>query len=169
MLPTQTELQALLNYNPKTGTLTWKPRPDSVRGWNTRHAGKPAFTAKDRKGYFVGAIYCTNYRAARVIFKLHHGIDAEQVDHIDGDRSNNKISNLRAVTHQQNQQNMKRSTRNTSGVTGVSWNTGKSRWDAKISVNGKTVLIGRFTDFNEAVAARKERERELGYHPNHGR
>jgi hypothetical protein len=172
MLPTQSELQALLNYNPNTGTLIWKERPGTERtmkSWNTKYAGKPAFTAIDRKGYRVGAINAVNYRAARVIYKLHHGVDAEQVDHIDGDRSNNRIMNLRAVTHQQNQQNMKRSSRNTSGVVGVSWNTGKSRWDAKISVDGRSILIGRFINFEEAVAARKRHEVELGYHPNHGR
>lgn len=169
MMPTQSELQALLNYDPSTGALIWKERPGAVRSWNTKYAGKPAFTAKDRKGYYVGAVGGINYRAARVIYKLYHGVEAEQVDHIDGDRSNNRIVNLRAVTHQQNQQNMKKSSRNKSGVVGVSWNKAKNRWDAKISFNGGSVLIGRFTDFDAAVAARKQYEQKLGYHPNHGR
>jgi hypothetical protein len=169
---TQKELQELLIYVPEIGTLIWKERPGNGRtdkSWNTKYAGKEAFTAVDRKGYRVGSINYVNYRAARVIYKLYHGIEAEQVDHIDGDRSNNRIVNLRAVTHQQNQQNMKRSSRNTSGVVGVSWNSGKNRWDAKISVDGTSVLIGRYIDFHEAVIARKRREQELGYHPNHGR
>jgi len=169
-MPDQQTLQNLLDYNPLTGMLLWKPRlGQGNRSWNTRYAGKPAFTAVDHKGYQVGAINGTNYRAARVIYKLCHGVDAHQVDHIDGNRLNNRIDNLRAVTGQQNQQNMKRCTRNKSGVTGVSWNTEKNRWDAKITHNKKTILLGRFTDFDEAVATRKQAENEFGFHPNHGR
>ena len=175
-LPTQSELQALLSYDPQTGTLVWRKRPRhlfqderSFKTWNARYANKLAFTSIDRKGYFVGAVNNVNYRAARVIYKLVQGVDANQIDHVDGNRLNNRIENLRNVTGQQNQQNMKRCSRNKSGVTGVSWNKAKNRWDAKITHNRKTTLIGRFINLDDAVAARKQEEIALGFHPNHGR
>lgn len=175
-LPTQKMLQDLLTYDPATGQLFWKLRPQimfpdvrSWKTWNIRYADKPAFTAIDRKGYHVGAINSTSYRAARLVYKLCHGVDADQVDHIDGDRTNNKIANLRNVSGQQNQQNMKRCSRNTSGITGVSWNSERNRWEARITYNRKTISLGRFVDFEEATAARKEAEKQYGFHSNHGR
>lgn len=74
MLPTQVELKALLDYDPNTGILIWKYRPRNLfksnraySTWNSRYAGKQAFTAIDKKGYNTGAINNVNYRAPRVI------------------------------------------------------------------------------------------------------
>ncbi len=176
MLPSQSELQDLLDYDPATGILRWKPRRQSrfpstrnQKSWNTRYAFKAAFTAIDRKGYNVGAIFNTNYRAPRVIWKLVYGGDPIQVDHEDGNTQNNRLKNLRNVTGIQNQRNMKRAINNTSGVTGVSWNNTKKRWEAKIKVNGSTIHLGRFASFNDAIIARKKGETQYGFHPNHGR
>ena len=175
-LPTRQELSQLLSYDPNTGKLTWKSRPRSMFSsdracstWNSRYAGKQAFTATTAKGYHVGAVNNKLYRANRIIFKMIHGYDPIQVDHEDGDNQNDRLSNLREVTGQQNQQNMRRSTSNTSGVTGVIWNAAKGKWDARITVNRKSIHLGRTTDFNEAVSLRKKAERHYGFHPNHGR
>lgn len=176
MLPSQTELKQLLDYDQITGVLIWRARPRSMfpsdRAWNTwhsRYAWKPAFTATDRKGYHVGSIYDVNYRASRVIYKWMTGIDAHQVDHEDGNNQNDRWYNLRNVTNQQNQQNMKQASNNTSGTTGVSWNAAKNRWEAKIKSNGKTIHLGRYADINDAINARKQAEKQYGFHPNHGR
>lgn len=176
MLPPQSELKALLDYDPTTGTLQWRTRPRSMfltdrswSTWNSRYANQIAFTSVDRKGYNVGAIYDQNYRAPRVIFKWMTGIDADQVDHEDGNTQNNRWVNLRDVTGQQNQKNMKRASNNTSGFTGVSWNSQKERWEAKIKVNQRTIHIGRFRSKMDAVIARKRAEIDYGFHPNHGR
>lgn len=175
-LPSQAELQALLSYNPTTGELFWKQRPRSrftsdraCSTWNSRYAGQPAFTAVDRKGYRVGGINDQTYRASRVIYKLVHGIDADQVDHEDGNRQNNRLLNLRDVSGLDNQRNMKRPSNNTSGVIGVSWDTAKNKWTARIKVNGKTIHLGRFSELADAAAARKQAEQQHGFHPNHGR
>ncbi len=175
-LPTQAELHDLLDYNPATGELTWKLRPRSLftsdrifKSWNTTFAGQRAFTAVDRKGYLVGALFNVNYRAARVIFKLVHGIDADQVDHEDGDRKNNRIHNLRNVSGQQNQMNMKRPSNNTSGHIGVAWDASKKKWMAYIKVDTKRIHLGRFDDIQDAVNARKQAEQQHGFHTNHGR
>lgn len=175
MLPSQHELLTLLDYDPVSGILTWKPRDKSLfadqrafASWNTKYAGKPAFTAIDRKGYNVGAINYINYRASRVIFKMVHGIDPIQVDHEDGNTLNNRQYNLRDVSGSVNQQNMKRASNNTSGVTGVCWSNSKNKWEAKIKVRGETIHLGRYHTFNDATAARKAGEQHYGFHPNHG-
>lgn len=173
-LPSQAELLTLLEYDSITGKLYWKPRSltlfknqRSCSTWNSRYAGKEAFTAVDRKGYNVGAIHNINYRASRVIFKILYDIDADQVDHEDGNTQNNRPLNLRNVSSQDNQKNMKKPVNNTSGVVGVSWNVQKQKWDARIGHNSKH--LGRFDNFEDAVACRKEAEIAQGYHKNHGR
>ena len=92
----------------------------------------------------------------------------DQVDHIDGNGLNNRWNNLREVSSQENNMNMRLSSNNTSGVTGVCWATRDKRWIANIKVNRKNKCLGYFTDFNEAVAARKAAEIEHGFHCNHG-
>ncbi|ARW59020.1 HNH endonuclease [Pectobacterium phage vB_PatP_CB5] len=80
--------------------LRWKAAPSKrVR------AGAPAFTTLDIYGYMRGMFQRKHYQAHRVVFYLTHGYWAEQIDHIDGDRANNKPTNLRAVTQTQNQHN----------------------------------------------------------------
>lgn len=89
----------------------------------------------------------------RVILGAPHG---REVDHIAGDGLDNRRSNLRLATHQQNACNMRRHRDNKSGFKGVYWNTGKQRWDAKICVKGKHHLLGRFVDKEDAIRAYAE-------------
>ena len=176
LLPTQAELQALLDYNPLTGILTWKPRTASQisheagrKAWNTKYADKPAFTATDDQGYKLGAINYVNMKAHRVIFKLVYGFDPVFIDHEDHDRSNNRLKNLRDASRKQNQQNMKKTKANSSGTTGVSWNAKKNGWDAYIGVNGRKKNLGRFKTIQEAQKVRTDAELSEAYHANHGR
>ena len=169
-------LLQLLDYNPLTGELTWKFRPSEffsneryAKQWNDRYAGKRAFTAVDAKGYHVGGIFDQTFRANRIIFMMVHGYIPNQVDHEDGNPQNDRLTNLRDVTGQQNQQNMRRSRANQSGVTGVCWDKNKRRWKATIGVDGKTVNLGRFLTIKQAIQARQEAEAKYGFHPNHGR
>lgn len=175
-LPTQNRLNDLLAYDQFTGKLHWRSRrltafsdARSCSTWSTRYAGKEAFTAKTSKGYRVGSIDGKLYRASRVIYKMMTGIDPDKVDHVDGNPANDRWSNLRDVTNQQNARNMKKPSNNTSGTIGVCWAASKNKWEAKIKVDGKTKHLGRFTDINLAIAARKQGERDHGFHPNHGR
>ncbi len=97
------------------------------------------------------------------------GEPSGEIDHINGDRTDNRICNLRDVTSAGNSCNRRRQDRNTSGVTGVAWDKRASRWQARIGLNGKQKYLGYFDSLDEAVAARKAAELELGFHPNHGR
>ena len=177
-----TILRKLLRYDPETGKLYWRERAsDLFNGgkysaehscaiWNSRFANKEAFTGVIKAGYKVGSIFIHKFRAHRVIWALVHGEWPKgQIDHKNGSRDDNRISNLRVVTHSENAKNQKRSSRNTSGVTGVFWDERRGKWRAVIMGNGKNKYLGRFTDFDEAVAVRKAAEAEYGYHPNHGR
>lgn len=84
----------------------------------------------------------------------------EQADHINGDRLDNRRSNLRAASITQNRQNRARPKNNTSGVKGVCWMTGKNEWYAYISVNGKRKPLGWYATKEEAAASRAQAEQQ---------
>lgn len=103
----------------------------------------------------------------RVIWLLHYkSWPSDEIDHIDGNRSNNKIQNLRVVAAIENAKNLRLSKLNTSGRTGVySMN---SRFAAAIGYRYKTIFLGVGT-FEECVALRESAENKYGYHENHGK
>lgn len=170
----------LLRYEPETGKLFWLPRSDDCglamppassggwNAWNGRHAGKPALCCKFA-GYLTGRIDNKLMQSHRVIWAIVHGYWPDMIDHIDGNRSNNLLSNLRSVSKAENNRNQQLHATNTSGRVGVFWSAGRRKWAAAIRVNGKQTSLGRFVTFEEAVAVRERAERELGFHPNHGR
>ena len=104
-------------------------------------------------GYIVTKINKKQYGVHRVIFFIVNGFLPEEVDHIDGDRSNNKIENLRECTRQQNCRNRKISKRNTSGVKGVVWNSSVKKWQAQLTFNGKLNYLGIFNKIKDAKEA----------------
>lgn len=179
-LPAQDLLNRLLRYEPETGNLFWRERtPDMFEDgvhsaehvcsrWNSRLAGKPALGAKQGQGYRHGNVASQWVLSHRVIWKMVTGDEPDQIDHIDGDRSNNRWENLRDVTAKVNHQNM-RPSRNTSGVVGVRWNALRGYWQAFITVDYKFISLGVYRDLRDAVAARKAAEVPYNFHPNHGR
>lgn len=123
-----------------------------------------------RHGYMCGEIFNKPVSAHRVAFTIYHGKRPDgEVDHINGNRSDNRISNLRDTTRTVNARNMKKSAANQSGVTGVSFYKSSGRWQSRIMADGKYLHLGYFDRFDDAVSARKSAEKKLGYHPNHGR
>jgi hypothetical protein len=163
----------LMRYDPETGKLYWLERPrvffksdKDHKRWNTRYAGNEAFSPNNN-GYLDGMIFRRMYRAHQVAWALHYGEwPKDQIDHINGDRSDNRITNLRVVSRSENCRNTKLRSNSKTGVLGVYRH--KHRWRATI-YDGGSRHIGLFDTFEDAVAARKAAERELGYHPNHGR
>lgn len=159
----------LLRYEPETGKLYWLSR--SLYSWTVAFAGKEAFTSVDNHGYRRGAILQVFFKAHRVIWAMNynHWPDGE-IDHIDGDRTNNRLANLRCVTTSQNQKNAKHSRRNsTSGVTGVYWNAADQRWRAQIGVDGEKLTLGSHLSLKDATAARRAAEIKYGFDPSHGK
>jgi len=90
------------------------------------------------------------------------------IDHINQIKHDNRISNLRAVTHAKNKQNLSISPRNKTGVTGVSWCRNTKSYQVQLQHNSVKYKLGYFKNFDDAVAARRAKEEELGFHPNHG-
>lgn len=173
-------LRQLLRYDPAVGVLYWNAREPEwfedgkrsaewrARNWNSAYAGKPAGYIAPH-GYNLVQLPGRMECAHRIAWAMTHGEWPEFIDHIDGDRSNNKLSNLRNVTRGQNARNKAKPSNNKSGVIGVSWYKGESRWVAEIKHEGRKISLGRYTVFEDAVKARKDGEARYGYHENHGR
>lgn len=169
-------LPLMLKVDESTGHLYWKHKPrwmfdtnNTWAVWNSRYAGKRAFTAKDSDGYYCGQIHGRRYVAHRVIFALLKGRWPEdEMDHINRDKSDNRPCNLREANKSQNMANYPVPSTNTSGVKGVSWNRARGKWMAQLMVRGKYRYLGYFTDLEEArkvvVAAREELQKEFAYH-----
>ncbi|MDA4806122.1 HNH endonuclease [Enterobacter hormaechei] len=137
--------------------------------WNTRVAGKKAGRICAH-GYVDIQIQGRRYKAHRLVWCLVHGSIPSnmQVDHINHDRTDNRVSNLRLVNNQGNQKNSSIRKDNVGGRTGVSWSESHQRWIAHIRDNGKHKHLGSFIEFSEAVKVREEAEKTLGFHKNHG-
>lgn len=175
-------LRELLRYEPDTGKLFWLERdvdwftdgkhPAERRAniWNARYAGKEAFTACNSEGYRFGKVLNDPYKSHRVAWAVFRGEwPPEEIDHINGDRGDNRIVNLRAVTRLENHRNKKKPKNNTSGVIGVSFRKRDQKWKAQIMVKGKHLHLGCFANKADAIAARKAAEVKYGFHANHGR
>lgn len=146
--------RSVLHYDPATGVFTWKVRTSSrVKVGDV--AGCP-----DGHGYLCIMVGSRLYRAHRLAWLYVYGNWPEdQIDHINRNRSDNRISNLRGVTNKQNLQNASKYSHNTSGHAGVSWYKRISKWQAKITHNQKDVHLGYFSVLEEAIAARKAAEK----------
>jgi hypothetical protein len=117
---------------------------------------------KKHDGYWYGRIFYQQVLAHRVAWKIMTGADPIEVDHIDGNRGNNKWSNLRNGTRSDNQRNTSLKSTNTSGYHGVSFSKRQQKWIASI-------WLGSFDSKEEAITVRKKYETLLGFHTNHGR
>ena len=180
-LPTPDELRKLLRYEPETGRLFWRERSakdyqhtkDPKRcaaSFNARDAGTPALTCINSWGYLSGAVWRRSLLAHRVIWAIVHGRWPEdEIDHINGDKLDNRAENLRSVTGVANRRNMPTQANNTSGITGI--NRRGVSWIVRIGVGsrGKRLHIGSFKCFALALKSRKDAEAQYGYHRNHGR
>ena len=172
---TQQLLKELLEYTPDTGKLVWRPRERSLfkteksyKQFHNLFAGKPAFTANSGKGYLTGTLLGKTFKAHRVIWCIVYGnfpIPPLQIDHINGDRADNRLENLRLVDNQTNCKNQKLRRNNSTGMTGVSWNSRDKCWQVAVG----NVSLGTFKSFEDACKKRKQAEKTFEYHKNHGR
>ena len=154
-------LHELFKY--RDGILYWK---NSVGNQVT--AGSPLGTMRDN-GYLQGRINNKFYRVHRLIFLYHHGFLPDLIDHIDGNRANNQIENLRRADSSQNAFNSKIPSNNTSGVKGVSWNKEKKKWKAECQHYKKRQLLGYFQTIEDAqIAVQSFRVTAHGEFANHG-
>ncbi len=101
-------------------------------------------------GYVHVKIKEKSFKAHRLVFLLHHGYMPDIIDHIDGDKTNNRIENLRAATKAENCQNQKIRSTNKSGIKGVSFNKTYKKWSVNICRNYKIMHIGMYDDLKLA-------------------
>lgn len=129
--------------------------------------GKKAGT-RHHTGYTQISIKGKLFNAHRLIFLLHHGWMPEVIDHIDGNRANDAIENLRPATWSQNLQNMRIRPSNRSGSKNVSWCNAKSKWVVQLSINKKQTYFGRYDDLEladlVAMEARDKYHRAFARH-----
>lgn len=174
-LPTPEELRQLLRYEPDTGKLYWKPRPAEMfdgggypperlaKTWNTKFSGAEA-GSPNGTGHLRMAVYGRRVVAHWIAWCLHYGEwppSGFEVDHINMDGTDNRISNLRLATRSQNAHNRNPPSSNISGVKGVSWHKQGKKWQVKFGLHGKQHYLGLFTEFDEAVRVRSEAVRRL--------
>jgi len=166
---TQGYLKSVLNYNPETGLFTRiKITSPSVKIGDI--AGYEVHSkCTGHKHYIQISVKSKSYYAHRLAWLYMTGSWPEfEVDHDDGDGTNNKWLNLNRATKLENLKNKRQYRNNSSGVTGVSWYKPTKKWFASIGVNNETVRLGYHKDFFEAVCARKSADNKYDFHPNHG-
>ena len=177
VLPPLEKLREAIDCDFATGIMTWKKRPrdhfisrkECLR-WNARHAGKPAFASIDTRGYFSGKVFSHQYLAHRILWLLYTGSRPKgEIDHINGSKLDNRISNLRDVSRLENQHNRRLQKKNTSGCHDVRWRPETNKWHARITFDGRRHHLGAFYNKSDAVDARKAAEQRFGFHKNHGR
>lgn len=181
--PTPTELHEMLEYSPETGKLFWRKRGVShfsdgkhhsaehvCKCWNARRALKEAFTLTCGKGYKQTTLLKKKYAAHRVIWAMVTGEWPEkEIDHINHNRADNRWTNLREATREDNAKNLSLFSNNTSGVAGVGWCASTRKWRVAIGHNKIRHYLGRFEKFDEAIQVRKAAERKFGFHASHGK
>lgn len=166
-------LNEIVHYDPLLGTLKWKQRGAHLfkrkcdaDKWNNQYADSAAFKTKGTNGYLYGLIYNKYFYAHRIAWAIHYGEWPENhIDHINGNKHDNRISNLRLATSSQNAMNCKVHRDSKTKAKGVIMVDGK--FSAKIFVNGKGVHLGRFNSLEEASAAYKAASDK--YHGEFGR
>jgi len=163
---TQEQLEKVLHYCPDTGVCTWLV---SGRGKRRGQEAGNILRKTNGKSYRQLCINYRMYQVHRLAFLYMLGtFPADQVDHIDGNGTNNAWDNLRVVTNRENSMNKRMPKNNTSGVVGVNWFKPKRRWRATISIGSHRKFLGSFRSKEEAIAVRKAAEVFYGYHENHG-
>jgi hypothetical protein len=156
-LPSQELLRELYDYNPDTGVFARKTKT------GTRKL-KPMLVSHYRQAQVNG----TKFFVARLIWMWVYGRDPKNmyIDHINGNRADNRIKNLRLVSPIENSRNMRLYKTNKTGIPGIDMHKGKYR--VRIKINKNEIYLGYYEDLDEAIAVRKKAEQHFGFHKNHG-
>lgn len=146
-------LKYWLEYDQNSGVFRWK---------NSPHASfkvGDVVGSVNNHGYWTIRLKGKLYQAHRLAFLYCHGFMPKQVDHINGVRSDNRLTNLRAATSPTNQWNRSKNTNNTTGFKGVFLFKPTGKYQAKIGVNNKKIHLGYFDSAEEASEAYKQAAR----------
>lgn len=160
---TQKQVKRLFDYDPKTGNIT---RKVSI---NNRVKVGDIAGCKARSGYLLTRIAYKMHLNHRIVYLFHYGYMPKTIDHIDGDKLNNKIENLRGCSQRQNTYNSKISKNNKAGFKGVSWVSKRKKYIAQIISDRNSYFLGYFDDPEVANQIVRIKRLELhGEFANHG-
>ena len=173
---TQSKLQDLVIYNPVTGLMNWVKRPlnnfNNKRcgnTWNSRFAGKEVGSLDSSTGYLVTTINDKDRYLHRLAWFYVYGVWPECIDHINHNKTDNRICNLRSVIKADNAKNFSLSKNNKSGVTGVIWHKKACKWQSYININKRSIYLGLSQSMFDAVCLRRSAENKYNFHENHGK
>jgi hypothetical protein len=160
-MPTQERLRQLFDYDSDNGILFSK-----IVRRRVKVGAVCGYLRRD--GYIYHKVQNVEYLVHRLIWILVYGSIPErnEIDHINGRKHDNRLTNLRAISHAENQKNRRMQRNNTSGVQGVIKRGRK--WSAQILHGGRYEFLGEYPTLAEATAARRAAEKKYVYHPNHG-
>jgi hypothetical protein len=146
-------LRSLVAYNPETGVFTRLVKRD----FNPKSVlGKPLGTAYSN-GYLGFRVLTRRYLSHRLAwFYVHGEWPQSDMDHVNGDRTDNRLCNLRLATKSQNMANTETQVNNTSGHRGVIFDKVNKKWMAYMQQHGKFINLGRFVVKEEAIAVRAQ-------------
>lgn len=175
----QEQLRELLDYDPETGFLTWKPRglemfnsERAFKSWNSRYANKRAgCETVIRRGYRLRKIniFGQSLREHRVIWVWMTGeYGPDQIDHENRDATDNRWVNMRDGSDGVNNRNLSLYKTNTSGVCGVQWNSSRGKWLVRVEANKTKYFLGRFSNKDDAESVAKEFYESNDFSEGHG-
>lgn len=175
-LPSPERVRALVRYDGKD--FYWLPRPmnafkavNAWRGFATRYADRKVAIKRQLNGYHGVRVEGTLVLIHRLIWVLHYGEwPVGEIDHINGNKFDNRIENLRDCSKSQNMKNQKLRSDSSSGFPGVHFcKDKKSRpWAARVGVNNTWKTLGYFATKEEAIACRKREQGRFGFTERHG-
>ena len=160
LLPYYEKARELLDYNPKTGIFTWAISRSS-RAIKGGVAGRISNRGYRQIGISIKSKEKVISAHRLAYFICNNKLPNEAVDHINGDKLDNRIINLRSCTLQQNQFNRGCQSNSTSGFKGVSWYKRAKKWQSQIQKNGKGIHLGYFSTPKEASDVYQAKAREL--------
>ena len=162
---TQELLMQFTHYDPNTGVLK---RTHAMSSSHKIYA-KEFIPQSTTLGYRTISLFKTPHMIHRLAFLYMNGVFPNEVDHINGERLDNRWCNLREVDARGNRMNRGLPSNNRSGVMGVYYYPRYDKWEVTITNEGKHMYLGRYAKFEDAVKVRLEAEVKYGYHANHGK
>lgn len=176
-IPSPEDLRKAVCYDPNTGLFYFRSRDESefssqrrAKLWEAKYAGKEAYSTTNWKGYKTGRFGKTTFLAHRAAWAVYYGEWPKgQIDHINGNKADNRIANLRVVSGSINCRNKTQRKDNSSGFAGVSWKASCKRWQVSApDQEGGQRYVGIFPTIEEAVAARLNAIEGMGFTERHG-